>query len=1114
VWKGSRVALAIGAFCCVVACGGTPRRTPTRLTAAEVALNNRAVGLMGQFEYGQARDIFARLAADHPDNLDLQVNLAIATLHRQNEGDSQAAQRILEQVLVKSAEQLRAHYNLGLLLLHDGRAAEALPHLSLVATRDPENAFAQYFVAQCRFQQSEFTAAVVAYERALTLNPHLRSAAYGAFQSRQRLARADAPQMLEAFRALEANPQSEVAEFKYTRLGPLADAATIDQPPAVAAARPAGAVFEPRAIRIDPLPALVSWRRFGAATATEQSRPLSITAADVDGDNQIDLFIAGAIADHGAVRNAVLLNRGEMRFVLDLRHPLAQVPDVEAALWGDIDNDGLTDVYLCARHANQLWRQTARGQWSKASVSAKAGGGGGTTIDGVLFDADHDGDLDVLLIKENGANELLSNNGDGTFRALGETVGLGAEGRPSRGVVVADLDGDRDADIIVVRVAPPHDVHINDRMWRYHADPAYGRITSTPIAAAVVGDLDADGSVAIYASSAGGILSGVGPETKVVSGTEALANARQLALADVDGDGRLDLVGTSTDGRWRALAIPATGSATPIYVEDGPPLAGWAIAQLDAGRGPSVVAIGADSDAGPLIWGPGSGRFPFVTVSLTGRDPRSRQIRSNASGIGTQITARAGSRWTALDTYRPQSGVGQSLQPIAIGTGGLPQVDFVALLWSDGVFQTEIDLAPSPPRTIAETQRQLSSCPVLFAFDGRRFAFVTDLLGVGGIGTPTGPGGYAEPRPRENVLLPEGALAARAGRFALKITEPMEEVAYIDSARLVAYDLPPGWQVALDERQSITDPIATGEPRFYRDERLPFQATAIDPATEDVTAAITKADGVAAPPGRVDPRHIGRTDPHRLELRFDRPLDAQAGAPLLVADGWIEYPYAQTLFAAWQAGAAYRAPTIAARGTDRQWHVLREAFGYPAGMPRRISVPLGRLPRGTTELRVDTTQEIYWDRMAIVYAAECPLVRKQTAALAVAKLARTGFAHHDVTSQRRPSYDYDRRSPFWDARYPRGFYTAEGPATDLLAQADGAVAIVGPGEELHLEFLDNLRALPAGWTRRFVLEARGWCKDMDLYTKDGDTVEPLPGVRNAAAERLQRQHTTRYQSGR
>jgi hypothetical protein len=37
---------------------------------------------------------------------------------------------------------------------------------------------------------------------------------------------------------------------------------------------------------------------------------------------------------------------------------------------------------------------------------------------------------------------------------------------------------------------------------------------------------------------------------------------------------------------------------------------------------------------------------------------------------------------------------------------------------------------------------------------------------------------------------------------------------------------------------------------------------------------------------------------------------------------------------------------------------------------------------------------------------------------------------------------------------------------------------------------------------------------MDLYTKAGDTVEPLPGSRAAAAEQLQRRYTTRYESGR
>ncbi|PYR00261.1 MAG: hypothetical protein DMF94_10770 [Acidobacteria bacterium] len=68
------------------------------------------------------------------------------------------------------------------------------------------------------------------------------------------------------------------------------------------------------------------------------------------------------------------------------------------------------------------------------------------------------------------------------------------------------------------------------------------------------------------------------------------------------------------------------------------------------------------------------------------------------------------------------------------------------------------------------------------------------------------------------------------------------------------------------------------------------------------------------------------------------------------------------------------------------------------------------------------------------------------------------------------------------------------------------MAVFGPGKKLHLT--------KAGWTRRFVLEARGWCEDMDLHTRDGDTVEPLTGTRTAAAAELQRRSTTRHESGR
>ena len=104
---------------------------------------------------------------------------------------------------------------------------------------------------------------------------------------------------------------------------------------------------------------------------------------------------------------------------------------------------------------------------------------------------------------------------------------------------------------------------------------------------------------------------------------------------------------------------------------------------------------------------------------------------------------------------------------------------------------------------------------MLFAWDGERYAFVTDLLGVGGIGYAVGPGEYAEPRPWENLLLPRGRCCSRAtDALELKLGEPMEEACYLDAARLVAYDLPPGWQLVLDERMGIAGPEPTGRARL------------------------------------------------------------------------------------------------------------------------------------------------------------------------------------------------------------------------------------------------------------------------------------------------------------
>jgi len=305
----------------------------------------------------------------------------------------------------------------------------------------------------------------------------------------------------------------------------------------------------------------------------------------------------------------------------------------------------------------------------------------------------------------------------------------------------------------------------------------------------------------------------------------------------------------------------------------------------------------------------------------------------------------------------------------------------------------------------------------------------------------------------------------------------------------------------------------TGRALYFRRESLPQRAT--NDRGDDVTALVRAADRKAADPGALDPRFIGRLErDHVLALEFDIDLDRGPGAPILVVDGWIEYPYSQTMFAAWQAKADYRAPTLEAKGSDGRWRTVLREFGYPAGMPRTMALPLPKLPSGTRALRLSTNQQIYWDRIAVAWAERAPVITHDLA-LASAEVRSIGFPQRIGLAQ-PPNYDYDRRQPLWDTRVQAGNYTSFGRVDALVAAHDDAFAIIGPGDELHVEFDARLPPLRSGSTRRFVLETRGFAKDMDLYTRDGDTVGPLPSTgRNAQVrDELNRRFNIRFAAGR
>jgi Tfp pilus assembly protein PilF len=1075
-----------------------PGGAPTAVDPAPLdADHRRAAGLLARYEYADAVEALERVVNGDDGRVEAQVDLAIAVMNRQLEDDEQNALDMIEAIATAHPDDLRAAYVAGVLLQRAGEDERAAARFRTVVEGDPTDAYGWYHLGLV-LEREQPAEAMAAYRRAAELDPYLRSAWFRIGSVAARLGDDDAADAaLATFERLETNPRAVSVKPIYGRLGTKAMAAP-HALSTVRASRPEGPVWTaPAPLSVTDAPA---WRPGG-----------SISVADLDDDGRLDVFIAGGAADG----NAVLLATDDGHRH-NASHPLASISDVRLASFADIDHDGRVDAFLGRRGPDQLWLRTEDGGWRDATETAGLAGGDHDTVDAVVVDADHDGDLDILAIVADGPDRLWNNDRTGAFTDIAPDSGIGGDAGSRRAIAV-DLDGTRDLDLLVIRDAPPHLVHLNDRLWSYtHDDARFATLAAADLRLAAAGDLDGDGVIdLVTADSSGGVDRWTADDDGVFAPTRLRtldAAPTNLLVTDSDGDGTLDVV-TDAD-----LGLDKTIAWSPILREPG---RGFAVIATTSDDGPSLV------DAGP-------GRFDFTAIELAGTEDATQSLRTNADGIGAIIAARCDDRWTVQTNLRPHAGPGQSRQPIPFGLGGADALSFLLVDWPDGLFQGEVpgmgdgqgdDARPAPTLAagvvdrIPEIQRQVSSCPVLFAHDGTDFRFVSDVLGVGGIGYLLEPGVYSEPRPFEAFPMPTGSLAPDAdGRLRLVLCEPMEEACYLDAARLVGWSLPDGWSLAADERLAIEGPAATGAPIFFRQSIAPIAA--INERAEPVLASIASADGVAAPLPDLDRRFIGRLGTeHAVTIEFAEPIPTPTDdtTPWLLMDGWVEYPYAQTMFAAWQAGATYDAPSLDARDRDGVWHEVQPTFGYPAGMPRTAAFPLASLPEGCDALRLRTNQEVYWDRLRVVIGEPAPATARRVELDPVAaEFSAIGFPKRIDHAQRRPDYDWASRTPLWDVRHQRGRYTGFGDVRDLVSAVDGVVVTIGPGEGVELAYQLPAASVADVATMHWILECHGWCKDRDLFTRTGETLEPIPGDdrRDAGTTAMLEATRTRIEAGR
>lgn len=179
-------------------------------------------------------------------------------------------------------------------------------------------------------------------------------------------------------------------------------------------------------------------------------RNKQINWVDIDNDGDNDLFIT---SDNSG--NRLFENLGNM-IMSEITSTSGMLTDnfpYYGASWGDYDNDGYLDVFICVRDSNIpniLYRNNGDKTFSLVNDEAGLLSDGYMSFFSVFLDYDNDGDQDIYVSNDKYANPNLmyKNNGDGTFTEVGVQSGT-AVSIDAMTVTVEDLNYDGWLDIYV-----------------------------------------------------------------------------------------------------------------------------------------------------------------------------------------------------------------------------------------------------------------------------------------------------------------------------------------------------------------------------------------------------------------------------------------------------------------------------------------------------------------------------------------------------------------------------------------------------------------------------------------------------------------------------------------
>lgn len=678
-------------------------------------------------------------------------------------------------------------------------------------------------------------------------------------------------------------------------------------------------------------------------------------------------------------------------------------------------------------------------------------------------DFDNDGLADLCVITGSGAT--LFHNDHGTFSKfldLPNTAGV-------QKALWLDYDHDYDLDLLLFGPNPVLMRNNGKGKFEDHtlSFPFVKAQALDAVAFAVRGDTAARDVVVSYADRAGVLyrdkLNGV---FEAVDLSTLAPGASALDVQDFNHDGLLDVVSYAPE--VRALK---NDSGSLVGVKNAHTARSPIRADFNNDNREDYAGILPDGSLHLYLNASPAQRW--VTVRIQG-------IKNIKEAVGATVEMKSG----AFYDKRIFQGV-----PLAFATDGHVDADTIRITWPNGLIQNETRKKSGESLTIAEAQRLSGSCPMIFAWNGQAFQFITDVLGVAPLGASSGDGNYFPVDHREYIQIPGSSLHAESGQYQIHITEELHEVSYLDQVRLIAVDHPSNIEIyTSDKFKSPPYP----EFRLFGTRSKIHPVRAIDDHGTDLASRVERQDRTYADGFAHDAAGVAQL--HTLDLDFGNV--ARDNRAAIALNGWVDWADGSTFLGASQGGTGLIFPYLQVKDQSGKWKTVVKDMGIPSGKPKTIVVDLtGRFLSSSREVRIVTNLCVYWDEIFLMEDARPPHIRLTRVDAHTADLHFRGFSRAVINPRRQQpeQFLYDQVRPVSNWNPTPGFYTRYGEVSALVNRVDDRFVIMGSGDELKLQYPSTqLPRLPEGWSRDFLLMVDGWAKDADPNTAFSQSVNPLP----------------------